>query len=139
MNRWGELWEKSHRQVWTEAAVEAVEDAGVDHVDSIYVGNMSGGQFVGQEHLGPLMADHLGMTGTPAALAVATSVALSPTYSVSAAGTPSRLMTSRSGAGSMPTASPISSNTPARSSSWSAAGWGICTPSRCTTSDRLEP
>jgi acetyl-CoA C-acetyltransferase len=27
---------------------------------------MSGGQFVGQEHLGPLMADHLGMRGVPA-------------------------------------------------------------------------
>jgi acetyl-CoA C-acetyltransferase len=26
---------------------------------------MSGGQFVGQEHLGPLMADHLGMAGVP--------------------------------------------------------------------------
>ena len=26
-------------------------------MESIYIGNMSGGQFVGQEHLGPLMAD----------------------------------------------------------------------------------
>ena len=34
MNRWGELWEKSHRQIWTEAALEAIEDAGVDHVDA---------------------------------------------------------------------------------------------------------
>jgi len=61
MNRWGELWEKSHRQIWTEAALEAIADAGVDHVDALYVGCMSGGLFVGQEHLGALLADQLGM------------------------------------------------------------------------------
>ena len=27
---------------------------------------MSAGQFVGQEHVGPLLADHLGMAGVPA-------------------------------------------------------------------------
>jgi acetyl-CoA C-acetyltransferase len=65
MNRWGELWEKSHRQVWTEAALEAVTDAGVDHVDAMYVGCMSSGLFVGQEHLGALLADQLGMGPIP--------------------------------------------------------------------------
>jgi acetyl-CoA C-acetyltransferase len=35
-------------------------------VDDIFIGNMSGGQFVGQEHLGPLMADQLGMSGVSA-------------------------------------------------------------------------
>jgi len=65
MNRWGELWEKSHRQIWTEAAVEAVEDAGVDHVDAMYVGCMSSGLFVGQEHLGAMLADQLGMGPIP--------------------------------------------------------------------------
>jgi acetyl-CoA C-acetyltransferase len=65
MNRWGELWEKSHRQIWTEAALEAVEDAGVDHVDAMYVGCMSSGLFVGQEHLGALLADQLGMGPIP--------------------------------------------------------------------------
>lgn len=66
MNRWGELWEKSHRQIWTEAAMEAVADAGVDHVDALYVGCMSGGLFMGQEHLGALFADQLGMGPIPA-------------------------------------------------------------------------
>ena len=28
-------------------------------------GNMSGGQFVGQEHLGPLFADAAGLAGVP--------------------------------------------------------------------------
>jgi acetyl-CoA C-acetyltransferase len=65
MNQWGELWEKSHRTIWTEAALQAIEDAGVDHVDAMYVGCMSGGLFVGQEHLGALLADQLGMGPIP--------------------------------------------------------------------------
>ncbi|MBD3162303.1 MAG: thiolase domain-containing protein [Candidatus Eisenbacteria bacterium] len=65
MNRWGELWEKSHREIWTEAALEAIDDAGVDHVEAMYVGCMSGGLFMGQEHLGALLADQLGMGPIP--------------------------------------------------------------------------
>ena len=65
MNRWGELWEKSHRQVWTEAALEAIDSSGVDHVDAMYVGCMSSGLFVGQEHIGALLADQLGMGPIP--------------------------------------------------------------------------
>ena len=65
MNRWGELWEKSLRQIWTEAALEAVDDAGVDHVDAMYVGCMTSGLFVGQEHLGALLSDQLGMGPIP--------------------------------------------------------------------------
>ena len=35
MNRWGELWEKSHRDIWTEAALEAVNDMiGISHLDT---------------------------------------------------------------------------------------------------------
>jgi acetyl-CoA C-acetyltransferase len=66
MTRFGELWESSLRDLFVEAAVEALASAGVDHLDDLYIGNMSGGQFVGQEHLAPLMADHLGMAGIPA-------------------------------------------------------------------------
>jgi acetyl-CoA C-acetyltransferase len=65
MNKWGELWEKSHRRIWTEAALAAVDDAGVDRVEAMYVGCMSGGLFVGQEHLGALLADELGMGPIP--------------------------------------------------------------------------
>lgn len=67
MTRFGELWESSLRDLFVEAAGEALTAARADHLDAVYVGNMSGGQFVGQEHLGPLMADHLGMAGVPAA------------------------------------------------------------------------
>lgn len=66
MTRFGELWEMSLRDLLVEAALAALDDAGADRLDAIYVGNMSAGQFVGQEHLGPLMADHLGMAGVPA-------------------------------------------------------------------------
>ncbi len=66
MTRFGELWQSSLRDLFVEAADEALKNAGVDRVDSIYIGNMSAGQFVGQEHLGPLMADHLGMAGVAA-------------------------------------------------------------------------
>ena len=66
MNRWGELWERSHRDLWTEAALEAVADAGLDRVEAMYVGCMSGGLFMGQEHLGPLLAEQLGMGPIPA-------------------------------------------------------------------------
>ncbi len=65
MNRWGELWEKSHRRIWVEAALEAIADAGVDRVDAMYVGCMSGGLFTGQEHLGAMLADQLGMGPIP--------------------------------------------------------------------------
>ena len=65
MTPFGELWRSSLRDLFVEAALGALRDAGADRLDAIYVGNMSGGQFVGQEHLGPLMADHLGMAGVP--------------------------------------------------------------------------
>jgi len=63
---WGELWGDSLRTMWTRAALAALDDAGVDRVDAITVGCMSGGMFVGQEHLGALLADELGMAGTAA-------------------------------------------------------------------------
>jgi acetyl-CoA C-acetyltransferase len=66
MTRFGELWGSSLRDMFVEAAAEALKEAGTDRLDSIYVGCMSGGQFVGQEHLGPLMADQFGMTGVAA-------------------------------------------------------------------------
>ena len=63
MTRFGEIWQSGLRDLFAEAALAAIDDAGVDHLDSIYVGNMSAGRFVGQEHLGPLMADQIGMAG----------------------------------------------------------------------------
>ena len=67
MSQWGEVWRKSFRDLFVDAGRNALADAGVDHLDSLYVGCMSGGLFVGQEHIGALMADYLGMPGIPAA------------------------------------------------------------------------
>ena len=64
--KWGELWEKSFRDIFVEAALNAIDDAGVDKLDSMYIGCMSGGLFVGQEHLGSIMADYLGYGNIPA-------------------------------------------------------------------------
>jgi len=66
MQKWGELWEKSLRDIFTEAATLAIDDAGVERIDSMYVGCMSSGLFVGQEHLGSLLADYLGVAPIPA-------------------------------------------------------------------------
>jgi len=66
MNKWGELWEKDLRDLYVEAALLAIKDAGVDHVDSMYVGCMTSGLFNCQEHLGSLMADYLGVNPIPA-------------------------------------------------------------------------
>ncbi|HPC11947.1 MAG TPA: beta-ketoacyl synthase N-terminal-like domain-containing protein, partial [candidate division Zixibacteria bacterium] len=66
MSQWGEVWRTSLRQLFADAAGEAIKNAGVDHLDSLYVGCMSGGLFVQQEHLGSLMADYMGMPGLPA-------------------------------------------------------------------------
>ena len=66
MTNFGELWDKSLRDIFVEAAVEAIKSSSVDHIDAMYVGVMSSGLFVGQEHIGALMADYLGVTPIPA-------------------------------------------------------------------------
>ncbi|MFZ5785636.1 MAG: thiolase domain-containing protein [Acidobacteriota bacterium] len=66
LSRWGEIWDASLRSLWSDAALAALADAGLDRVDSITVGSMSSGLFVGQEHVGALLADELGMPGVPA-------------------------------------------------------------------------
>lgn len=67
MTKWGELWEKSLRSIFVETALLALDDAGVDRIDSMYVGSMSSGLFVGQEHLASLLSDYLAKTPVPAA------------------------------------------------------------------------
>ena len=66
MIKWGELWEKSIRDLCTEAALKCLEDAATDRVDAITIGTMTSGLFTGQEHLASLVPDYLGMQGKPA-------------------------------------------------------------------------
>jgi acetyl-CoA C-acetyltransferase len=61
LTRFGELWDLSLRNLFAQAAVGALVDSGVDHVDGMYVGCMSSGLLVGQEHLGSLLAEWAGV------------------------------------------------------------------------------
>ena len=65
--RFGELWDKSFRDLVVEAGNDAIMDAnmGGDDLDAMYIGNMSGGLFVGQEHIGSLIAEHSGLAPIP--------------------------------------------------------------------------
>lgn len=65
MTKWGELWEKSLRTIFVESSLLALDDAGVDKIDSMYVGAMSSGIFVGQEHIASMLADYLGQAPVP--------------------------------------------------------------------------
>ncbi|MEM0215071.1 MAG: thiolase domain-containing protein [Archaeoglobaceae archaeon] len=66
----GELWDKSFRSIFLEAGIEALNDCGIEgkEIGAIYVGNMSGGKFIDQEHIAALIADHAGLAefGIPA-------------------------------------------------------------------------
>jgi acetyl-CoA C-acetyltransferase len=68
LTKFGELWDDSFSDLFVEAGSNAIIDAGIDgkDIDSIYVGNMSGGRFVNQEHIASLIADHAGLNPTPA-------------------------------------------------------------------------
>lgn len=61
--RFGELWEASLKDLIAEAGAEAIKNSGVerDAIKSVHVGSMSSGRFVGQEHLGAVAADQLGL------------------------------------------------------------------------------
>ena len=62
--KFGERWDVSLRDMIAEAGVLAIDDAEVagEQIDALYVGNMSGGRFVEQEHIGALIADCAGLS-----------------------------------------------------------------------------
>ena len=64
LTKFGELWDKSFRQLIAEAGSKAILDAGIggSEIDAMYVGSMSSGRFVGQEHIGALVADVSGFS-----------------------------------------------------------------------------
>lgn len=63
--KFGELWDKSLRDIAVESALNCIEDAGTDRIDSINIGCMSSGLFIGQEHLASMIADYLGRLNIP--------------------------------------------------------------------------
>jgi acetyl-CoA C-acetyltransferase len=62
--KFGERWDVSLRDMIGEAGVLAIEDAEIagEQIDALFVGNMSGGRFVEQEHIGALIADCAGLS-----------------------------------------------------------------------------
>jgi len=58
-----EQWEKSLREIATEAVINALHDAGRDSAEGVFVGNMLSGIINDQANLGPLVADWAGLRG----------------------------------------------------------------------------
>lgn len=54
------------RELALQASAEALADARLERVDGVVVGCMASGEFTGQHHLGPLLADQLHLTPAPA-------------------------------------------------------------------------
>ncbi len=65
--KFGELWDVSFRDLITEAGIKAAADADIEGADleAMYVGNMTAGLFIQQEHIASLIADHSGLTPIP--------------------------------------------------------------------------
>ncbi|MBC7114593.1 MAG: acetyl-CoA C-acetyltransferase [Archaeoglobi archaeon] len=61
--KFGELWDKSFRDLFIEAGLKALEDANLhgDEIEAMYVGNMSAGRLIEQEHIGSIIADYSGL------------------------------------------------------------------------------
>lgn len=56
-----EHWDKSLREIGGEAAFAAMQDAGVDKVDALFVGNMLSSTINGQNQLGAFFSDWMGL------------------------------------------------------------------------------
>ncbi len=61
-----EHWERSARDLAISSILRAMEQAGIDKADAIYVGNALSGELTGQEHLAALIADFAGLGGIEA-------------------------------------------------------------------------
>src|SRR3989442_13780996 len=59
----GELWDRSFRDIGIEAGLKAIQDAKIRSVDTdaVYIGNMSAGKFIDQQHVAALVADYAGL------------------------------------------------------------------------------
>jgi len=67
MTKFGELWDMSYRGLVVEAGIKALTDSGVkgDDIDGGYIGTMASGRLIGQEHVGALIADYMGLNPIP--------------------------------------------------------------------------
>jgi acetyl-CoA C-acetyltransferase len=65
MTRFGELWDRSFREIGIEAGLQALVDAKLSSADlgALYLGNMASGSLISQEHIAPLILDYAGLSG----------------------------------------------------------------------------
>ena len=61
-----EHWGRSLRHLAHDAIMPAMRDADIETADALYMGNMLSGELSGQEHLGALVADFIGLRGIEA-------------------------------------------------------------------------
>ncbi|MHB8371358.1 MAG: thiolase domain-containing protein [Thermoplasmataceae archaeon] len=62
-SKYGELWDRSLREISVEAGLKAIESSGIRTKDlgAIYMGNSLAGMISGQENIGALMSDYAGI------------------------------------------------------------------------------
>lgn len=58
--------QRSLRQLGAAAVLKSMEDAGVEHVDALFAGNMIADDLQGQKHVAALIADEAGLAGIEA-------------------------------------------------------------------------
>ncbi|MEM0129547.1 MAG: thiolase domain-containing protein [Thermoplasmata archaeon] len=63
ITKFGELWDRSFREIGIEAGLQALVDArmGSGQIDAVYFGNMASGSLIDQEHIAPLILDYAGL------------------------------------------------------------------------------
>ncbi len=68
MSKFGEIWERGFRDLVLESGMNSLNDSGVkgEDIEAFYVGTMAAGRLVGQEHIGALIADYMGLNPIPA-------------------------------------------------------------------------
>jgi acetyl-CoA C-acetyltransferase len=66
MTKFGELWDRSFREIGIEAGFQALVDAKLSSADlgALYLGNMASGSLIDQEHIAPLILDYSGLAGS---------------------------------------------------------------------------
>ena len=63
--KFGELWDRSFREIGIEAGLESLVDAKLSSgdLDALFLGNMASGSLLDQEHIAPLILDYAGLSG----------------------------------------------------------------------------
>ena len=63
--KFGELWDRSFREIGIEAGLQSLIDAKLSSGDlnALFLGNMASGSLLEQEHIAPLILDYAGLAG----------------------------------------------------------------------------